>query len=93
MANEIYNSSDWGNGVCDNTIDWGVVYKDFAGCTPSCTNTYSLALDGVDEKLSVSQSTYSGEFTLSFWAKPEIHSNFVFGLSSSNGYFLSLIHI
>jgi len=35
MANEIYNSSYWGNGVCDNTIDWGETYKDWAGCTPT----------------------------------------------------------
>ena len=49
MANEIYSSSYWGNGVCDNTIDWGVVYKDYAGCTPSFTNTFSLAFDGIDD--------------------------------------------
>ena len=54
MADEIYSSSYWGNGVCDNTIDWGVVYKDYAGCTPTppvFTNTYSLSMDGVDDYL------------------------------------------
>ena len=30
MANEIYNSSYWGNGVNDNVIDWGVVYQSFS---------------------------------------------------------------
>ena len=55
------------------------------------TNTYSLAFDGVDDKLSVPESTYSGEFTFSFWAKPEINSTFIFGLSSSNSYFIWLV--
>jgi len=34
MANESYNSSWWGNGVCDNSINWGIDYKDKAGCLP-----------------------------------------------------------
>ena len=49
MANESYNNSWWGNGVCDNTIDWGIDYKDKAGCTPTFTNTKSLSFDGVDD--------------------------------------------
>ncbi len=57
----------------------------------SFDNTYSLAFDGVDDKLSVPESTYSGEFTFSFWAKPEINSTFIFGLSSSNSYFIWLV--
>ena len=32
MADEIYSSSAWGSGVCDNEINWGKVYKDYAGC-------------------------------------------------------------
>ena len=31
MANEIYNSSWWGVGAC-NDIGWGIVYKPYAGC-------------------------------------------------------------
>ena len=72
MANEIYNSSDWGNGVCDNAIDWGVVYKDFAGCTPSFTNTYSLAFDGVDDFVDVGNPTelqITGALSISAWVK------------------------
>ena len=69
MANEIYNSSDWGNGVCDNAIDWGVVYKDFAGCTPSFTNTFSLAFDGVDDFLDTGAIDLGETNTISFWFK------------------------
>ena len=70
MANEIYNSSDWGNGVCDNAIDWGVVYKDFAGCTPSFTNTYSLAFDGVDDYVDTGiTTTGTNDVSISCWIK------------------------
>ena len=37
MANEIYSKSWWGSGVCDNTVNWGLVYKPYAGCTPAET--------------------------------------------------------
>jgi len=33
MANEIYSRSWWGRGVCDNTVNWGIVYKEYAGCS------------------------------------------------------------
>ncbi len=69
MANEIYSSSYWGNGVCDNTIDWGVVYKDYAGCTPTFTNTYSLAFDGVDDFLDTGAIDLGETNTISFWFK------------------------
>ena len=32
MANEIYLKSWWGSGVCDNDINWGLVYKPYANC-------------------------------------------------------------
>ena len=73
MGNEIYNSSNWGTGVCDNTIDWGVVYKDDAGCTPSFTNTKSLNFDGVDDytKAGITLDSYNNAVirTFSFWVK------------------------
>jgi hypothetical protein len=69
MADEIYSSSYWGNGVCDNTIDWGVVYKDYAGCTPSFTNTYSLAFDGVDDYLETTKTAALTTASLSMWVK------------------------
>ena len=32
MANEIYSKSWWGSGVCDNDVNWGLVYKTYANC-------------------------------------------------------------
>ena len=49
MANEVYSQSWWGNGVCDNSIGWGIDYYDEAGCSPAFTNQYSMNFDGVDE--------------------------------------------
>jgi len=31
----IYTSTWWGDGVCDNTVEWGSVYKSIAGCSPT----------------------------------------------------------
>ena len=51
MANEIYFKSWWGRGVCDNSVGWGLVYKEYAGCTvpdglledyPGAVAAYSL---------------------------------------------------
>ena len=37
----------WGNGVCDNTVNWGLVYKPYVDCTP--TLLYEIiAENGVD---------------------------------------------
>ncbi len=85
MANEIYNSSDWGNGVCDNAIDWGVVYKDFAGCTPSFSNTFSLAFDGVDDFVNAGSSIpnlETGDISFSVWAYPTSFSSYNYFLDS-----------
>ena len=75
MANEIYSSSWWGEGVCTNTIDWGSSYKALANCTPTpdpFTNTFSLAFDGVDDYINSGASTLSGETALSIsaWVYP-----------------------
>lgn len=71
MANEIYSSSWWGNGVCDNTIDWGISYKDLAGCTPAFSNTYSLAFDGVDDQVNFPDIPFlkagGSYFSISAW--------------------------
>lgn len=91
MANEIYSSSYWGNGVCDNTIDWGVVYKDYAGCTPSFNNTYSLAFDGVDDRISIPEVVFSSSFSFSFWVKPaNLTLAFIAGDINSNSYLIWL---
>ena len=69
MANEIYSSSWWGEGVCTNTIDWGSSYKALANCTPSFTNKYSLNFDGVDDYLDISNPIPLGLMSISFWMK------------------------
>lgn len=79
MANEIYNSSYWGNGVCDNAIDWGVVYKDFAGCTPSFSNTFSLSFDGVDDYVDCGTELGNSfgvttNISISMWINPSVTS-------------------
>ena len=33
MANEIYSSSWWGDGPC-NDVGWGIIYKQYANCGP-----------------------------------------------------------
>ena len=73
MADEIYSSSYWGNGVCDNDIGWGGVYKDVAGCTPAFSSTNSMNFDGIDEYIKApipveayQQSTIR---SFSFWVK------------------------
>lgn len=32
---KIYDSTWWGDGVCDNNIDWGQIYKALVDCTPT----------------------------------------------------------
>lgn len=55
MANEIYKLSYWGNGVCDNDIDWGIVYKEFA-CNIVDNGNFENGTDGF--------ITQSGLFTV-----------------------------
>ena len=99
MADEIYSSSYWGNGVCDNTIDWGVVYKDYAGCTPSFTNTYSLAFDGVDDFVSTGynyNALVTPNLSISFWFKSTSTSLFKFPIciqSADGGYTTSIVMV
>lgn len=72
MANEVYSQSWWGNGVCDNTIDWGIDYYDEAGCSPAFTNQYSMILDGIDEGFIVARnpSFYNTSIvSISIWFK------------------------
>ena len=70
MADEIYSSSYWGNGVCDNDIGWGGVYKDVAGCTPAFSSTNSMALDGVNDEISLGslQINTDEAWSVSLWA-------------------------
>lgn len=90
MANEIYSSSWWGEGVCTNTIDWGSSYKALANCTPTppvFNNTYSLAFDGVDDKVQFNEISLATDYTVSAWAKRNTTANmFLFGNTASYGY-------
>ena len=89
MADEIYSSSYWGNGVCDNDIGWGGVYKDVAGCTPDFSNTYSMAFDGVNDFISTGytyDAAVTPNLTLSFWFKTTSTALFEFPISiKTNG--------
>jgi hypothetical protein len=65
MANEIYSKSWWGDGVCNNTVGWGLIYKPYAGCEPASDITVNfiarVKADGgriessqcIDEKLKI----------------------------------------
>ncbi len=71
MANEIYSSSWWGEGVCTNTIDWGSSYKALANCTPTppvFNNTYSLAFDGVDDYVDCGNISALNGVTTATWS-------------------------
>ena len=53
----------------------------------SFTNTKSILLDGVDDFVSFSQVTYTGEFTTSFWIKPtSLGTSFLVGRNTSSDY-------
>jgi len=47
---KIYESSNWGVGVCDNTIGWGSSYKSIANCSDASFSyaEASYATDGVN---------------------------------------------
>ena len=47
---KIYESSNWGVGVCDNTIGWGSSYKSIANCTDASFSyaESSYATNGTD---------------------------------------------
>ena len=32
---KIYDTTYWGNGAIDNTIGWGIVYRDYIESLPS----------------------------------------------------------
>ena len=55
---------------------------------PSFANTKSILLDGMDDLVSFSQVTYTGEFTTSFWIKPVSLGNnrFLVGREANSDY-------
>ena len=76
----VNNTIDYGDGAIDNTINWGKIYASNASgdtnigtaATPSFSNTKSIALDGVDDFVSVTNSNILDglqKATWSFWFK------------------------
>lgn len=76
----VNNTIDWGKGKTNNSINWGAIYDSTAagetnitgsgGVTPF-TNTYSMSLDGVDERFYVGTSSLgiTNAITVSAWVK------------------------
>ena len=58
-------------------------------------NNYSMTFDGLDDKITFSDITTSGDFTVSFWAKPTAFnvngSSFIFGTESGNSNFFKFV--
>ncbi len=70
MANEIYSSSWWGEGVCTNTIDWGSSYKSLANCTPSPPAFSTIILKGASTALLIiCTPVVSSKFTVVIFSK------------------------
>ena len=70
----------------------------FGPLPPSFQNTYSLAFDGVDDRVQLtSDFTASAEFTISFWMKPTTISgngnHYVMGTFPNNENFINLDQI
>jgi hypothetical protein len=53
-------------------------------------STRSFEFDGVNDKFTVAEQSYSGAFSLSFWAKPVSAQNFVIGDNLSSNHFVWL---
>ena len=76
----VNNTIDYGQGAIDNTINWGKSQTlspsgetniTGTGGTPPFSNTKSILLDGIDDRVQLSSDfTASAEFTVSFWMKP-----------------------
>jgi hypothetical protein len=77
--------SDNGSASNDGTMTNFSTFSTDVPTAPSFTNTKSIALDGVD--VSFSQVTYTGEFTTSFWIKPDVlGSSFLVGRQANSDY-------
>ena len=45
----------WGDGVCDNKVSWGIVYKPYVDCTPDFE---IIAENGVDYLLTEANNEF-----------------------------------
>ena len=41
----------WGDGVCDNTVNWGLVYKPYVDCPPPPSTSEEIAAENGDSLL------------------------------------------
>ena len=64
---KIYESSNWGVGVCDNTIGWGSSYKSIANCTDA---SFSYSSDSFAQNGSNPTPTITGDAGGTFTATP-----------------------
>ena len=64
---KIYESSNWGVGVCDNTIGWGSSYKSIANCTDA---SFSYASDSYATNGTDPTPTITGDAGGTFTATP-----------------------
>ena len=64
---KIYESSNWGVGVCDNTIGWGSSYKSIANCTDA---SFSYSSDSYAQNGSNPTPTITGDAGGTFTATP-----------------------
>jgi hypothetical protein len=64
---KIYESSNWGVGVCDNTIGWGSSYKSIANCTDA---SFSYPLDSYPTNGVNPTPTITGDAGGTFTATP-----------------------
>lgn len=75
----VNNTNDWGKGKTNATNNWGAIYDSTAagetnitgsGGVAPFTNTYSIALDGVDDEVSMDFTNTSTTGSISVWVKP-----------------------
>lgn len=64
---KIYESSNWGVGVCDNTIGWGSSYKSIANCSDA---SFSYSSDSYAQDGSNPTPTITGDAGGTFTATP-----------------------
>ena len=64
---KIYESSNWGVGVCDNTIGWGSSYKSISNCSDA---SFSYSADSFAQDGSNPTPTITGDAGGTFTATP-----------------------
>lgn len=68
---KIYDSTWWGNGVTDNSISWGIIYKDLAG-----SDDFIITV-----KTDNAGTSASDQFTI-----PTTGTGFLYDITTSDGY-------